>query len=109
MRRLRTADEQKAWKRETGFDRIEITAEMMNIGFCISLDSEPFYTKLYNPRWPHTLEQHKLEMDVNVERLRMKILLSQPAPPPQCDQSSRRSPAVDTGSDKPGMPHAKSQ
>ena len=41
-------------------------------------------------------------MRVGVERLGMEILLSQPAPPPQCDSLPRRSPAVDTGSDKQG-------
>ena len=28
MRRLRMLEEQNAWKREAGFDRIELTAEM---------------------------------------------------------------------------------
>ena len=109
MRRLRTVEEPKACKREAGFDRIEMTAEMDEHRFCIGLDSGPFNTKLYNPRWPHTLEEHKLVMDINVEKLRMGILLSQPAPPPQYDPSSRRSSAVDTGSGEPGTPHAKSQ
>ena len=34
----------------------------------------------------------------------MKIVLSQPAPPPQCDPSPRRLPAVHTGSEEPGTP-----
>ena len=109
MRRLRMLEEQKAWKREAGFDKIEITAEMNEKRFRIGLDTEPFYTKLYNPGWPRTSEEHKLEMDVDVERLRMEILLLQSAPPPQCDSSPQRSPTVDTGSDEPGTPHAKSQ
>ena len=43
-------------------------------------------------------------MEGDVERLRMEIVLSQPARPPQCDSSPRRLPAVDTGSDEPGTP-----
>ena len=101
MRRLRMLEEQKAWTREAGFDRIAITAEMDAQRFHTGLDSELFYTKLYNPRCPHTPEEHKLEMDVDVERLRMEILLSQPAPPPLCDSSPRRLPAVGTGLNKP--------
>ena len=97
-------EEQKAWKREAGFDRIEITAEVDARRFRVGFDSEPLYTKLYNPRWPHTPEEYALEMRVDVERLRMEILLSQPAPPPQCDSSPRRLPAVDTGSDEPRTP-----
>ena len=45
-------------------------------------------------------------MEVDVERLRMKILLSQPAPPPQCHSSPQRAPAV---SDEPGTPQTESQ
>ena len=41
-------------------------------------------------------------MRVDVERLKIEILLSQPVPPPQCDSSPRRSHAVDTGSEEPG-------
>ena len=48
-------------------------------------------------------------MRVDVERLKMEILLSQPAPPLQCDSSPRRAPAVDTGSDEPGTLQAESQ
>ena len=59
---------QKAWRREGAFDRIEIIAEMDEQRFRAGLDSEPFYTKLYNPRWPHTSEEHRLEMDVDAER-----------------------------------------
>ena len=42
-------------------------------GFRTSLDLKPFYRKLYNPRWPHTPEEHTLEMKVDVERLRMEL------------------------------------
>ena len=104
MRRLRMLEEQKARKRETGFDRIETIDKMSEQHFLASLHSEPLYTKLYNPRWPHFPEEHKLEMEVDVKRLRMEIVLSHPAPPPQCDSSSRRLPAGDTGSDEPGTP-----
>ena len=33
------------------------------------------YTKLYNPRWSHTPEEHTLEMRFNVELLKMEIVL----------------------------------
>ena len=71
--------------------------------FLAGFHSEPLYTKLYNPRWALSPEEHKLEMDADVERLRMEIVLSQLAPP-QCDSSPRWLPAVDTGSDEPGTP-----
>ena len=76
---------------------------------CTGLDLEPFYSKLYNPRWPHSPEEHKLKMDLDIKKLRTEILLSQPAPPPQCDSSPRRLPAVGTWLNKPGTPHAESQ
>ena len=41
MRRLRILEEQNARKRETGFNRIEITAEMDEQRFRNGLDSEP--------------------------------------------------------------------
>ena len=69
-----------------------------------NLVSEPFYSKLSNPRCPHTPNEYTLEMRVDVERLRMEIVLSQPAPPTQCDPSPRRLPAVDTESEEPGTP-----
>ena len=49
--------------------------------FCTDLDSKPFYLKLYNPRWTHTPEEHKLERNIEVEELKMKNVLSQPALP----------------------------
>ena len=39
-----------------------------------------------------------------MKRIRMEIVISQPAPPPQCDPSPRRAPAVDAGSEEPGTP-----
>ena len=60
MRRLRMLEEQKAWKTEAGFDRIEIIAEMRAQHLHAGFDSEPLYTGLYNLRWPHSPEEHKL-------------------------------------------------
>ena len=101
---LRMLEERKAWKREGGFNRIDTAAEMDAKRFRTSLVSEPFYSKLFNLRWPHTPDEFTLEMRVDVERLRMEIIFSQPAPPPQCDPSPRRLPAVDTESEEPGTP-----
>ena len=54
IRRLRMLEKQKAWKRETGFDRIEIIAEVREQHFLAGFDSEPLDdAKLYNPRWPY--------------------------------------------------------
>ena len=57
MRRVRTLGKQADSKREGGFDRIKIKAEMdeqtlrrLNSGF----GSEPLYTGVYSPRWPPT-------------------------------------------------------
>ena len=101
MRRLRMLEEQKAWKREVGFGRTETAAEMDAQRFRTNLVSEPFYSKMCNPRWPHNPDEFTLEMRVDVKRLRMEIVLSQPAPRPQCDPSPRRLPAVDMGSEEP--------
>ena len=109
MRRLRMLGQQKAYKREAGFDRIETIAEMCERHFIADFHSETLYTKLYNPKWPHTPEEHTVEMRVDVDRLRMENFISQPAPPPQCDSSPRRSPAIGTRSDEPGGSRAESQ
>ena len=77
--------------------------------FRTSLDSEPLYTKLYNPRWPHNPEDYTLGMRIDIDPLRIKFVLSQPAPPLQCNSSPRRSPAVGTESDEPGVLRAESQ
>ena len=50
MRRLWMLEEQKAWTQEANFDPFEITAEMDAERIYIGFDSQPFYTKLYNPR-----------------------------------------------------------
>ena len=54
MRRLRMPEEQKAWNREAGFDRIEITAEMDAQRFRTDLNLEPFYMKLKSEVAPHS-------------------------------------------------------
>ena len=54
------------------------------------------------PDHPHTPEEFSLQNKVDVEGLRMEIILSQP-PSSECDTSPRRA-AVDTGSDEPGTP-----
>ena len=77
--------------------------------FLVDFDLEPLSTKLYNPKWPCFAEEHKLDMDVKIERLRLKILLSQPAPLPQDILSPQRSPAVDTGSEESALPRAETQ
>ena len=100
MRRLLMFEEHKTWKREFGFDYIEIAAEM---DARYSNSKTFFYRDMFNPKRPHTPDEFTLEMKVNVEFLSMGITLSQPAPQPQCDPSSRRA-AVDTGSEEPGTP-----
>ena len=99
----------KASKREVGFDRIEIIAEMHAQGLHTGFDSEPLHTGLYNPRWPHTSEEYKLEMDVEVERLKLEYIFSEPPPSPQDDLSPRQSHAAGTGLDEPGVRHAETQ
>ena len=103
MRRLRMLEEQNAWKREAGFDYLDTAAEMDARRSRTDPVPEPFfYRNMFNPRCPHTPDELTLEMRVDVERLRMEIVLSQPEPPLQCDASPRRLPAVDTGSEEPG-------
>ena len=53
--------------------------------FLAGFDSEPLYSKLSNPRWRHSPKEHKLDMGVEIERLRLETLLSQPALSPQDD------------------------
>ena len=95
-------------KRDGGFDRIEIIAEMheqtlerLHAGF----DSEPLYTESYNPQLPLIPEEFTLGMNVEVEILMLEIPLSQPPSLPQYDSSPRRLPAAGTGLDEPGLPH----
>ena len=103
MCRLLMLEEHKAWKREFGFDRIETAAEMDEKRFRTSPVPDPFfYRNMSNPRRPHTPDEFTLEMKVDVERLRIEIIFSQPAPP-QYDPLPRRA-AVDTGSEEPRTP-----
>ena len=103
MRRLLMLEEQKAWKREAGFDYIETAAEMDARRSRSNVVPETFfYRNMFNARRPHTPDEFTLERKVDVERLRAEITLSQPAPRPQCDPSPRRLPAVNTGSEEPG-------
>ena len=65
--------------------------------------SEPFfYRNMLNPRRPHTPDEFTLEMQVDVKRLRIEIIILQLASP-QWDPLPRRA-AVDTGSEEPGTP-----
>ena len=105
MRCLLMHEKHKAWKREFGFDRIETAAEMDEKRSRTSNSPVPnpfFYRNMVIPSHPHTPDEFTLEMKVDVEGLRMEIILSQPASS-QCDPSPRRA-AVDTGSAEPGTP-----
>ena len=79
IRRVRMVEKEVVWKREIAFDMIEVIAEMheqtlrrLHAGF----DSEPLYTGLYNPRRSPTPETFTLDMNVEVESLRLEVLLS---------------------------------
>ena len=109
IHRLRMLEEQKAWRREAGFDRIEIVAEMHVQRFHAGFDLEPLYAGLHNPRWVHSPEGQNLVTDVEIERLRLEILPLQPASSPQEGLSPRRSPAVGTALDEPEVPLAEMQ
>ena len=105
MRPLLMHEKHKTWKREFGFDRIETAAEMDEKRSRTSTSPAPdpfFYRNMVIPRRPHTPDEFTLEMKVDVEGLRMEIILSQPASS-QYGPSPRRA-AVDTGSEKPGNP-----
>ena len=70
MRRLRMLEEQKAWKREAGFDyrAIDTASEMNARRSRTNLVPEPFfYSKMFNSRCPHTHDGFTLEMRLNVE------------------------------------------
>ena len=105
MRRLLIHEKHKTWKREFGFERIETAAEMDEKRSRTSTSPVPdpfFYRNMVIPRRPHTPDKFTFEMKVDVEGLRIEIILSQPASS-QCDPSPRRA-AVDTGSEEPGTP-----
>ena len=105
MRCLLMHEKHKAWKREFGFDRIEMATEMDEKRSRTSTSPvpNPFFSRnMVNPSHPHTPDEFTLEMKVDVEGLRMEIILSQPASS-QCDPSPRRA-AISTGSGEPGRP-----
>ena len=68
VRRSRMPEKREAWKREAGFDPIEIIAEMNAQRLHAGFDLEPLYNGLYNPRWPHSPEDFTLKMSVDVEK-----------------------------------------
>ena len=105
MRCLLMHEKHKAWKREFGFDRIETAAEMDEKRSRTSTSPVQnlfFYRNMAIRSHPHTPDEFTLEMKMDVEGLRMEIILSQPASS-QCDPSPRRT-AVDTGSKEPRTP-----
>ena len=105
MRLLLMHEKHKVWKREFGYDRIETAAEMDEKRSRTSTSPVPnpfLYRNMVIPEYPHTPEEFDLQMKVDVEGLRMEIILSQP-PSSECDPSPRRA-AVDTGSEEPGTP-----
>ena len=105
MRCLLMHEKHQTWKREFGFDRIETAAEMDEKRSRTSTSpvSNPFfYRNMVIPRRPHSPDEFTLEMKVDVEGLRLEIILTQPASL-QCAPSPRRA-AVDTGSEEPGTP-----
>ena len=100
MRRLLMHEKHKTWKREFGFDRIETATEMDEKRSHTSTSPVPdpfFYRNMVIPRLPHTPDEFTLERKVDVEELRMEIILLQPASS-QCDPLARRD-AADTGSE----------
>ena len=105
MRSLLMHEKHKVWKREFGFDRIEMAAEMDEKRSRISTSPVPnpfFYRNMVIPSHSYTPEEFNLQMKVDVEGLRMAIILSQP-PSSECDPSPRRA-AADTRSGEPGTP-----
>ena len=105
MRSLLLHERHKVWKQEFGYDRLETAAEMDEKRSRISTSpvTNPFfYRSMVIPEHPHTPEEFSLQMKVDVEGLRMEIILLQP-PSSECDPSSRRA-AVVTRSEKPGTP-----
>ena len=95
----------KTWKREFRFDRTETATEMDEKRSRISTRPVPdpfFYRDMVIPRHPHTPDEFTLEMEMDVDGLRMEIILLQPASS-QCGPSPRRA-AVYTGSEEPGKP-----
>ena len=105
MRSLLMHERHKVWKREFGYDRLETAAGMDEKRSRTSTSpvSNPFfYRNMVIPEHPQTPEEFNLQMKVDVEGLRMEIILSQP-PSSECDPSPRRA-AVNTGSEEPRTP-----
>ena len=105
MRSLLMHERHKVWKREFGFDRIEMATEMDEKRSRIRTSPlpNPFFDRsMVIPDHPHTPEAFSLQMKMDVEGLGVEIILSQP-PLSECDTSPRRA-AVDTGSEEPGTP-----
>ena len=105
MRSLLMHERHKVWKREFGFDRIQMATDMDEKRSRMSTSPVPnpfFYRNMVIPDHPHTPEEFSLQMKVDVEGLRMEVILSQP-PSSECDTLPRRA-AVDTGSEEPGTP-----
>ena len=105
MRLLLMHEKHKVWKREFGYDRIETAAEMDEKRSRTSTSPVPnpfCYRNMVIPSHPHMPDEFTLQMKVNVEGLRMEIILSQP-PSSECDPSPRCA-TVDTGSEEPGTP-----
>ena len=81
MHRLRMLEERKAWKREAGFDYIKIAAKMDARRSRTNLVSEPFfYINMFISRCPHSPDEFTLGMRIDVEGLRIEIVLSQSEP-----------------------------
>ena len=81
MRRLLMHEKHEAWKRELGFDRTETAAEMDEKCSRTNTSSVPntfFYRNMVIPSHPHTPDKFTPEMKVDVEGLRMEIILSHP-------------------------------
>ena len=105
MRFLLMHEKYKVWKREFGYDRLETAAEMDEKRSRTSTSPVPnpfFYRNMVISTHPHTPDGFNLQMKVDVEGLRMEIILSQ-TPSSECDPSPRRG-AVDTGSEEPETP-----
>ena len=105
MHSLLMHEKHKVWKREFGFDRIETAAEMDEKRSRTSTSPFPnpfLYRNMVIPEHPYTPEALNLQMKVDVEDLRMEIILLQ-SPSLECDPLPRRA-TVDTGSEEPGTP-----
>ena len=59
-------EEEKAWKRKASFEYNETAAEMNARRSRTKLVSEPFfYSKMFNPRWPHIHDEFTFELRVD--------------------------------------------